>query len=70
MYLRAIEWGVEDIFDATTFIVKQAEQWDIDKDQIVLMFEFNTAAPDVFEAECRRLGQAFRTLRNGEGVDL
>jgi L-ascorbate metabolism protein UlaG (beta-lactamase superfamily) len=34
------------------------------------MFEFNTEPPDVFEAECRRLGQAFRTLRNGEGVDL
>ena len=34
------------------------------------MFEFNTAAPDAFEAECRRLGQQFRTLRNGEGMDL
>jgi len=34
------------------------------------MFEFNTEPPEVFEAECRRLGQAFRTLRNGEGVDL
>ena len=34
------------------------------------MFEFNTEPPDVFESECRRLGQAFRTLRNGEGVDL
>ena len=34
------------------------------------MFAFNTASPDEFEAECRRLGQAFRTLRNGEGMDL
>ena len=34
------------------------------------MFAFNTEPPDVFEAECRRLGQAFRTLRNGEGLDL
>ena len=34
------------------------------------LFEFNTAAPDEFEAECRRLGQSFRTLRNGEAVDL
>lgn len=34
------------------------------------LFEFNTAPPDEFEAECRRLGQRFRTLRNGEGMDL
>lgn len=34
------------------------------------MFEFNTASPDEFVAECRRLGQEFRTLRNGEGMDL
>jgi L-ascorbate metabolism protein UlaG (beta-lactamase superfamily) len=34
------------------------------------MFEFNTATPDEFELECRRLGQRFQTLRNGEGVDL
>jgi L-ascorbate metabolism protein UlaG (beta-lactamase superfamily) len=34
------------------------------------MFEFNTESPDEFEAECRRLGQPFCTLRNGEGLDL
>ena len=34
------------------------------------LFEFNTAAPDEFETECRRLGQRFRTLRHGEGMDL
>jgi L-ascorbate metabolism protein UlaG (beta-lactamase superfamily) len=34
------------------------------------MFAFNTEPPDEFEAECRRLGQPFRTLRQGEGVDL
>lgn len=34
------------------------------------MFEFNTATPDDFEAECRRLGQQDCTLRNGEGMDL
>jgi L-ascorbate metabolism protein UlaG (beta-lactamase superfamily) len=34
------------------------------------MFAFNTEPPDEFESECRQLGQAFRTLRNGEGVDL
>ncbi len=34
------------------------------------MFEFNTAPPDLFVAECRRLGQKCRVLRNGEGMDL
>jgi L-ascorbate metabolism protein UlaG (beta-lactamase superfamily) len=34
------------------------------------MFAFNTEPPDEFETECRRLNQAFRTLRNGEGIDL
>jgi L-ascorbate metabolism protein UlaG (beta-lactamase superfamily) len=34
------------------------------------LFEFNTAAPDEFEEACRRLGQDFRTLQNGEGLDL
>jgi L-ascorbate metabolism protein UlaG (beta-lactamase superfamily) len=34
------------------------------------MFEFNTASPDEFEAECRRLGQNYRVLANGEGMDL
>jgi L-ascorbate metabolism protein UlaG (beta-lactamase superfamily) len=33
------------------------------------LFEFNTASPAEFETECRRLGQAFRTLGNGEGMD-
>jgi len=34
------------------------------------MFAFNTETPDEFEAECRRVGQEFRTLRNGQGMDL
>jgi L-ascorbate metabolism protein UlaG (beta-lactamase superfamily) len=34
------------------------------------MFAFNTEPPDEFVAECRRLGQAYRVLENGEGVDL
>jgi L-ascorbate metabolism protein UlaG (beta-lactamase superfamily) len=34
------------------------------------MFEFNTVSPSDFEQECRRIGQAFRTLRNGEGSNL
>lgn len=34
------------------------------------MFEFNTASPDEFIAECQRLGHAFKVLQNGEGFDL
>jgi L-ascorbate metabolism protein UlaG (beta-lactamase superfamily) len=34
------------------------------------LFEFNTASPDPFIAECRRLGQNYKIVRNGEGVDL
>jgi L-ascorbate metabolism protein UlaG (beta-lactamase superfamily) len=34
------------------------------------MFAFNTEPPGEFEAACRRLGQPFRTMQNGEGVDL
>ncbi|MBZ5654894.1 MAG: MBL fold metallo-hydrolase [Acidobacteriia bacterium] len=30
------------------------------------MFEFNTASPDEFTRECRRLGQPFKVLRCGE----
>lgn len=34
------------------------------------LFAFNTEPPDEFEAACRRLGQPFRTLENGEGADV
>jgi L-ascorbate metabolism protein UlaG (beta-lactamase superfamily) len=34
------------------------------------LFEFNTASPDDFVSECRRLGQPYRVLRNGEGWEL
>jgi L-ascorbate metabolism protein UlaG (beta-lactamase superfamily) len=34
------------------------------------LFAFNTATPDLFEAECQRLGQNYRVLQNGEGLDL
>jgi pimeloyl-ACP methyl ester carboxylesterase len=37
MYLRAIEWGVEDIFDSTTFVLQHADEWNIDKDHVILM---------------------------------
>jgi L-ascorbate metabolism protein UlaG (beta-lactamase superfamily) len=30
------------------------------------MFEFNTASPDMFVAECERLGQPFKVLKAGE----
>lgn len=34
------------------------------------MFRFNTASPDPFARECRRLGQAHRILRAGERLTL
>jgi L-ascorbate metabolism protein UlaG (beta-lactamase superfamily) len=34
------------------------------------MFEFNTASPDVFVAECERLGQPYRVLQQGERFTL
>jgi L-ascorbate metabolism protein UlaG (beta-lactamase superfamily) len=34
------------------------------------MFEFNTASPDEFIAECERLGQPYVILRAGERFDL
>ncbi|MGQ0637015.1 MAG: alpha/beta hydrolase family protein [Planctomycetaceae bacterium] len=37
MYLRAIEWSVEDLFDATSYILERADEWNIDKDQVVLL---------------------------------
>ena len=33
------------------------------------MFEFNTASPNEFVAECRRIGQSYRVLRCGERWD-
>ncbi|MDT1064602.1 alpha/beta hydrolase [Paracoccus sp. CPCC 101403] len=35
MYLRAIEWGVEDLFDATNFVVDHAADWNVNSEQIV-----------------------------------
>ena len=34
------------------------------------MFEFNTATPDAFVAECERLGQPYRVLQLGERLTL
>jgi L-ascorbate metabolism protein UlaG (beta-lactamase superfamily) len=34
------------------------------------MFEFNTATPDEFVAECERLGQPYKVLRLGERLTL
>lgn len=37
MYLRAIQWSVEDLFDATSLVLRHADEWNIDENQIVLM---------------------------------
>jgi len=34
------------------------------------LFEFNTATPDEFIAECRHIGQKFELLQNGQPLDL
>jgi L-ascorbate metabolism protein UlaG (beta-lactamase superfamily) len=34
------------------------------------LFEFNTAEPETFGAECERLGQPYLVLRNGERVSV
>jgi L-ascorbate metabolism protein UlaG (beta-lactamase superfamily) len=34
------------------------------------LFEFNTASPGEFVAECHGLGQPFQVLQNGEGLEL
>jgi acetyl esterase/lipase len=35
-YQRAIEWGVEDLYEATAFVLKHADAWKIDPARIVL----------------------------------
>lgn len=37
LYLRAIQWGVEDLFDATAYVLKQADSWNLDTNQIVIL---------------------------------
>jgi hypothetical protein len=34
------------------------------------MFEFNTASPEAFMAECDQLGQRYRVMQAGEGISL
>jgi len=34
------------------------------------MFEFNTASPDPFIAECKRLGQRYQVLRAGQRISI
>jgi L-ascorbate metabolism protein UlaG (beta-lactamase superfamily) len=34
------------------------------------LFEFNTASPDEFSAECQQIRQPYRVLGNGEGLEL
>ncbi len=37
IYLRAITWTVEDIYDATSFIVRRAAEWELDPGHVVLV---------------------------------
>ena len=37
MYLRAIQWGVEDLFDATAYVLRNADAWNVDKGQIAIL---------------------------------
>jgi L-ascorbate metabolism protein UlaG (beta-lactamase superfamily) len=34
------------------------------------LFEFNTVEPDLFESACKNSGQAFYTMKMGEGIEL
>ena len=34
------------------------------------LFEFNTADPDLFESSCKSAGQAYYTMKLGEGIQL
>lgn len=36
VYLRAIRWGVEDLYDATAYVLKHADEWNIDPNNIVI----------------------------------
>jgi dienelactone hydrolase len=62
MYLRAIRWGVEDLYDATAYVLKHADEWNIDPASIVicgssagatnsLVAEFNVANQTELSAE-------------------
>lgn len=37
MYLRAIQWSVEDLFDATSFVVSNAAEWNLDTNAVVTL---------------------------------
>jgi pimeloyl-ACP methyl ester carboxylesterase len=39
LYLRAIRWGVEDLYDATSYVLEHAEEWNIDRRRIVILGE-------------------------------
>ncbi|MBI5282526.1 MAG: MBL fold metallo-hydrolase [Candidatus Solibacter usitatus] len=57
-------WGREAAWLAKEAQVKLAIPCHFD------MFAFNTVTTDEFESECRRLGQRFKVLKNGEGLTL
>jgi pimeloyl-ACP methyl ester carboxylesterase len=69
MYLRAIRWGVEDLYDATAYVLKHADEWNIDPARIVisgssagatnsLVAEFNVA--NQTELAAKHLPRNFR----------
>lgn len=37
LYQRAIDWGVEDLYDATAFVLRNADEWMIDPDQVIIV---------------------------------
>ncbi len=36
-YLRAIRWGVEDLYGATAYLLQHADEWNIDPSRIVIV---------------------------------
>lgn len=50
---RAIDWAVEDLYDATTFVVQHAGEWNIDPGKIIISGS-NAGAIAVLQAEYER----------------
>jgi dienelactone hydrolase len=37
VYLRAIRWGVEDLYDATAYVLEHADEWNVDPNRVVIV---------------------------------
>ena len=37
IYLKAVQWGVEDLFDATSYVAGQGASWNIDTSKVVIV---------------------------------